>query len=73
MLQLNVAEVAQAQGMSQARLQDASGLSRPTIQRYWHNQVRRVTFTSMLALAQALDVPLTDLFRSDTTQPSASE
>jgi len=73
MLQLKVAEVAQAQGMSQTSLQNASGLSRTTIQRYWHNHVRRVTFTSLYAIAQALNVSFTDLFRGDETQQGALE
>ena len=73
MLRLKVAEVARAEGMSQTRLQDASGLSRTTIQRYWHNYVRRITFTSLDAIAQALNISFTDLFLADETQQRASE
>ena len=73
MLRLKVAEVARAQGISQVRLQDASGLSRTTIQRYWQNHVRRITFTSLDAIAQALNVSFTDLFRGDETQQGALE
>jgi len=73
MLRLKVAEVARAQGMSQTRLQDASGLSRTTIRRYWHNHVRRITFTSLYAIAQALNVSFTDLFLGDVTQQGALE
>jgi transcriptional regulator with XRE-family HTH domain len=73
MLRLKVAEVARAQGISQVRLQDASGLSRTTIQRYWQNHVRRITFTSLDAIAQALNVSFTDLFLGDETQQGALE
>lgn len=73
MLRLKVAEVARAQGMSQTRLQDASGLSRTTIQRYWHSHVRRVSFTSLHAIAQALNVSFTDLFLGDEPQHRALE
>jgi transcriptional regulator with XRE-family HTH domain len=62
MIQMKISEVAQARGLDLARLSRASQLSTNTIQRYWHNRVRRVSFASLEAIASALNVSIAELF-----------
>lgn len=62
MIRLKIAALAHVRGLSLPELQRASGLSSTTLRRYWHNQLQRVTFTSLDAIARALAVPIADLF-----------
>ena len=40
---------------------------------HWNNHVRRITFTSLHAIAQALNVSFTDLFLDGEAQQGALE
>lgn len=73
MLHLRVEEVARAQGISLEQLQVASGLSRPTVARYWRSDLHRITFTSLHAIARALNVPMNELLDRDEAQCASSQ
>jgi transcriptional regulator with XRE-family HTH domain len=64
MVKLRVKEIAEAQGFSQSRLQRESGVTMPTLRRYWFNQTDSVHLESIERIAKALGVQVSDLFEN---------
>ena len=61
MLRLRVADEALKQGWSKSGLQRASGVTMPTLLKYWANSVESVHLPSLERLARALKVPAASL------------
>lgn len=70
MLRLRIAEEATKQGWSKSGLQRASGVTMPTLLKYWANSVEKVHLPSLERLARALKVPAASLLDE---QPSEAE
>ena len=62
MLRLRVKEVATEQGMSMMDLSRRSYVALGTIRAIYHNPYRSVTTDTLQKLAEALAVPVSDLF-----------
>lgn len=61
MRRLRVKEVAQARGISMARLQRAADINMKTIQAIWHNPQHDASLNTLDKIAKALGVPVTEL------------
>jgi DNA-binding Xre family transcriptional regulator len=65
MLRLRVKEIAEAQGMNQAKLQIKAEINMGVLRRYWYGQTGQVTFEVLEKLARALGVKPLDLLVDD--------
>jgi hypothetical protein len=74
MPRLKVREVAEAQGLNMSQLQRKSGVTMPSVRRYWYNtkdgkvegqSIREVDLTVLAAIAAALGVKSRDLFTDE--------
>ena len=61
MVRLKVKEIAQAQGISMAKLSRMSDLNPQTLRSIYSNPFRDVAFSTLLKLAKALNVDVADL------------
>jgi transcriptional regulator with XRE-family HTH domain len=61
MLKLRVGEVAEQQGWTKSGLQRASGVTMPTLIKYWNNSVESIHLPSFEKIARALKVPAASL------------
>ena len=59
---LRVKEVAQEKGFSMTKLFHTSGVAYKTIQQIYRDPYRHVSYLVLLRLANAMNVPITDLF-----------
>ncbi len=75
MLRLRVGEEALKQGWSKSGLQRASGVTMPTLLKYWDNEVEKVHLPSLERLARALKVPAASLLdeRPDKAEEKEQE
>ena len=62
MVRLRVKELAEQKHFSQSRLQRESGVTMPTLRRYWFNNTDSVHLESIEKIAKALGVHVSDLF-----------
>ena len=61
-LRLRVKEIAEKKHMSMGKLERLSDLSHPTIRDIFRNPYKEVTSTTLVKLANALGVPVSDLY-----------
>ena len=61
MLRLRIREVAEAKGMTRTRLSRLADMNYKTINLLWNDPYREVTTTTLNRIAEALQVPTTDL------------
>jgi transcriptional regulator with XRE-family HTH domain len=61
-LRLKVREIAQQKGISMGKLERLADLSHPTIRDIFRNPYKEVTTTTLVKIATALGVPVSDLF-----------
>jgi len=64
MVRLKVREVAEAKGMSMARLARRADIDYKTVQRIYRDPLREVTTTTLDKLAKALGVDVNELIES---------
>jgi DNA-binding Xre family transcriptional regulator len=64
MVRLRVKEVAEAKGMSMARLARRADIDYKTVQRIYRDPLREVTTTTLDKLAKALEVDVRELLES---------
>jgi transcriptional regulator with XRE-family HTH domain len=65
MIKLRIKEVAKQQGWTQSGLQRASGVTMPTLRRYWVNKTKSVHLESLERIARALKVPAASLLSEE--------
>jgi transcriptional regulator with XRE-family HTH domain len=74
MPRLKVRELAESQGMNMSQLQRKSGVTMPSVRRYWYNTkdgkvegqgLREVDLSVLAAIAAALGVKSRDLFTDE--------
>jgi transcriptional regulator with XRE-family HTH domain len=74
MPRLKVRELAEAQGLNMSQLQRKSGVTMPSVRRYWYNTrdgksegepIHEVDLTVLAAIAAALGVKSRDLFTDE--------
>jgi DNA-binding Xre family transcriptional regulator len=68
MLRLKVKEVAQAKGLSMAKLSRIADLNLKTVQEIYHNPYREVAYSTLFKLARALDCSVNDLIEDIPSQ-----
>jgi DNA-binding Xre family transcriptional regulator len=61
MIRLRVREVAQAKGISMAKLGRMADLNQRTMQAIYNDQYRDVAYSTLVKLAKALDVDISEL------------
>jgi DNA-binding Xre family transcriptional regulator len=61
MIKLRVREVAQAKGISMAKLGRMADLNQRTMQAIYNNPYRDVAYSTLVKLAKALDVDVSEL------------
>ena len=61
-LRLRVKEIAEQKGLSMGKLERLADLSHPTVRDIFRDPYKEVTTTTLVKLATALGVPVTDLF-----------
>ena len=61
-LRLRVKEIAEEKHMSMGKLERLSDLSHPTIRDIFRNPYKEVTSTTLVKLANALGVPVSELY-----------
>ena len=61
MLRLRIREVAEAKGITRTRLSRLADMNYKTINLLWNDPFREVTTTTLNRIAEALQVPATDL------------
>ena len=69
MLKLRVKELAISKGFNQSTLSRASDVPLDTIRRVWRNPYYEVRLSTLNKIAEALEVPPTDLFEDDKNTP----
>jgi transcriptional regulator with XRE-family HTH domain len=74
---LRVREIAEARGLNMSRLQRQSGVTMPSVRRYWYNTrdgksigepLREVDLVVLEAIARVLGVGVRDLFTNGESQ-----
>ena len=65
MVRLLIKDLAEQKGISQSRLQREAGVTMPMLRRYWQNDTDSVHLVSMVKIARALGVRVSDLFAED--------
>jgi len=75
MLKLRIKEVAEEKNIKQSRLQRESGVTMPTLRRYWTNDTESIHLVSIEKIAKALGVRVCDLLvesseAADTDNPN---
>jgi len=64
-LRLRIKELADAQGHSMGRLERLANLSHPTIRDIYRNPYKEVTTTTLVKLATALGVSVSELYTEE--------
>jgi len=62
MYRLRVKEIAESKGISRTKLSHLAEMQYETINGMWHNPQRDVSLSTLLKLAHALQVGVTDLY-----------
>lgn len=73
MRRLRVKEVAQANGITMAKLQRAADINLKTIQAIWHNPRHNASLNTLDKIAEVLGVPVTDLIEDVPAEASEAE
>ncbi len=68
-MKLRVKELAISKGFNQSTLSRASDVPLDTIRRIWRNPYYEVRLSTLNKIAEALEVPPTDLFEDDKNAP----
>lgn len=63
-----IREIRESKGVSQLELSEKSGVTRATIWRLETGEGREATTVTLAKIANALDVPVTDLFFDENAQ-----
>src|SRR2546426_4116519 len=73
MRRLRVKEVAQAKGITMARLQRAADINLKTIQAIWHDPQHNASLNTLDKIAKVLGVPVNELIEDvpDDTSPTS--
>ena len=61
-IRLRVREIAESKGISMGKLERLADLSHPTVRDIFRNPYKEVTSTTLVKLANALKVPISDLY-----------
>jgi DNA-binding Xre family transcriptional regulator len=61
-IQLKVKEVAEAKQITRAKLSRLADVSPGTLEKIWKQPYHAVYLHTLVSIAQALDVPITDLY-----------
>lgn len=82
MPRLIVRELAEARGINMSQLQRSSGVTMPSVRRYWYNTsngkavghpIKEIDLTVLEAIAKALGVETRDLIGNDSRKEATEE
>ena len=71
MPKLVINKLAEDRGITQYRLQKESQVNWPTVQRYWHNEVKVWDSTVLKKFADVLGVQVSELIENGDAEPKA--
>lgn len=70
---LKIKELAQAQKLNQQQLAEKSGVNVQLLNRYWNNNMQRVSLEHLHMIASALGVKVADLFEEEKEESGSPQ